>query len=113
MTRLNENSLPFAYWDLTTKISYLQRRIIVYSLMYYELDESCISDKRYDCISNLLVKLMNQATSEELELTDYNYAMYDYDGSSGFDLKSRLNEKDKKYLLDQARWILNKWKGIR
>jgi hypothetical protein len=33
--KLNLDVLPVKYWDMTTIISWLQRRIIVYSIMYY------------------------------------------------------------------------------
>ena len=31
--------------------------------------------------------------------------MYDFDGTTGFDLYSRLNEKDKRHLMQIARYI--------
>ena len=31
--------------------------------------------------------------------------MYDFDGTTGFDLYSRLNEKDKRYVMQIARYI--------
>ena len=37
--------------------------------------------------------------------TQYGYVMYDFDGTTGFDLYSRLNEKDKRYLMQLARYI--------
>ena len=44
------SKMPCIYWSDSTKISYLQRRIIVYSIMYYEQNESCVPDKYYDSI---------------------------------------------------------------
>ena len=32
--------------------------------------------------------------------------MYDFDGTTGFDLYSRLNEADKRYLMQIARHVL-------
>ena len=52
---------PFVYWSNVVKFSYLQRRIIVYSIMYYECDESCVSDNYYDRMSQQLVGLINNA----------------------------------------------------
>lgn len=104
---------PCVYWSNTTKISYLQRRIIVYSIMYYEQDESCISDKEYDSISYQLVELQKKATKEEFEKSQYYYAMHDFDGSTGFDIPSRLTEKDRKYLTHIALAIHEKWKRER
>ena len=96
--KLNLDVLPVKYWDMTTIISWLQRRIIVYSIMYYEMSESCITDKSYDELSHQLVELMNSNPKEVLEQTTYWYAMYDFDGSTGFDIPDRLTKSDREYL---------------
>ena len=90
--------MPYAYWSDITKVSYLQRRIIVYSIMYYENNESCVSDKYYDSISNQLVELQSKISKDDWKQSTYFYAMYDFDGSTGFDIPSRLNKHDKEYL---------------
>lgn len=95
---LTFSHMPCKYWSKTTKMSHLQRRIIIYSLMYYEYDDSCVSDKAYDDISHQLVRLMKNSSKEENEATMYWYAFYDFDGSTGFDIPSRLNQSDKRYL---------------
>lgn len=100
---------PFIYWSNSTKISYLQRRIIVYSIMYYEMNESCISDREYDSISYLLVELMKHSSKEECEASDYWYAMYDFDGSTGFDIPSRLTKYDRAYLTRIANMVHANW----
>lgn len=100
---------PCIYWSNTTKISYLQRRIIVYSIMYYEHDESCVSDREYDSISHQLVALQKQATKEELEKSTYYYAMHDFDGSTGFDIPSRLTKDDKRHLMHIATIVHDQW----
>lgn len=101
---------PCIYWSNTTKISYLQRRIIIYSIMYYEFDESCVSDYEYDSISRQLIELQKQATKEEFKKSKYYYAMKDFDGSTGFDIPSKLNKKDHEYLEFLARTIHEQWK---
>lgn len=103
------SKMPCVYWSESTKISYLQRRIIVYSIMYYEMNESCISDKEYDSISQQLVRLQNECSEEELKKTTYYYAMHDFDGSTGFDIPSRLNESDRDYLTHIAYQVHNHW----
>ena len=103
------SKMPCAYWSNTTKISYLQRRIIVYSIMYYEHNESCVPDSEYDSISRQLVKLQKQATKEEFEKSTYYYAMHDFDGSTGFDIPSRLTNEDQKYLTKLANIIHAQW----
>ena len=35
-----DSYLPTRYWNYKTRIEYIQRRIIVFSIMYYELNES-------------------------------------------------------------------------
>lgn len=96
------DTCPSIYWSDSTKISYLQRRIIIYSIMYYELNESCVSDREYDSISKQLVELQNKADKKEFEESMYYYAMHDFDGSTGFDIPSRLTEKDREYLTNLA-----------
>ena len=104
------SKMPCAYWSNTTKISYLQRRIIIWSIMYYEHNESCVSDYVYDSVSRQLVELQKQATKEEFEKSTYYYAMYDFDGSTGFDIPSKLTKKDKEYLETIAIAVHKQWK---
>lgn len=104
------SKMPCIYWSESTKISYLQRRVIVYSIMYYQLNESCISDHEYDAIVKQLVRFQNKASEKELKKSKYYYVMYDFEGSTGFHLFNRLNSKDKSYLLLLAQNILNQWR---
>lgn len=104
------SKMPCIYWSNTTKISYLQRRIIVYSIMYYKQNESCVSDHEYDSISRQLVELMNNSTKAECEASTYWYAMSDFDGSTGFDIPSRLTKKDNTYLSSLAAHIHDMWR---
>ena len=96
---------PCIYWSDSAKISYLQRRIIIWSIMYYEHDESCVPDYVYDSVSHQLVDLQKQASKEEFEKSTYYYAMHDFDGSTGFDIPSRLTKKDRLYLGKIAKMI--------
>lgn len=107
---VNFSKMPAVYWSNTTKMNYLQRRIIVYSIMYYGNGESCVSDAFYDAISMQLVDLMKTSTKLENESTTYWYAMYDFDGSTGFHLPSRLTKSDSKYLGEIAANVYNHWK---
>lgn len=108
---LDLNVLPVKYWSTKTIMSYIQRRIIVYSIMYYELNESCISDKDFDELSHQLVELMNSTDIRECEQTTYWYCMYDFDGTTGFHLYDRLNKHDKEYLRRIANMVLTSYKG--
>ena len=93
-------------WDLKTKIEYLQRKIILCSIAYYMLSESIISDKAYDEISYQLVRMHTEYG--DISDTQYGYVMYDFDGTTGFDLYGRLNDHDKTYLLNIARHVAHK-----
>ena len=88
-------------WSKVTCINYLQRKIILNSIMYYEYDVSRLSDEFFDEISFQLVSLQKDFAksghSVEKE-TEYGYMMYDFDGSTGFDLYKRLNSHDTEYL---------------
>lgn len=104
------DKMPCLYWSDSTKIGYLQRRIIVYSIMYYEQNESCVSDAYYDSISRQLVEMMQTVPFEELRKSMYYYAMYDFDGSTGFDIPSRLTKYDREYLGYIAATVHQSWK---
>lgn len=104
---------PCIYWSESAKISYLQRRIIIYSIMYYEHNESCVTDAFYDSISHQLVEMQNSCPLEEFKKSTYYYAMHDFDGNTGFDIYSRLTKYDKKYLSHLASYIYDLWKGKR
>ena len=86
-------------WDKITCINYLQRKIILNAIAYYELDTSQLSDREYDELSKQLVEMQKDV---DITKTQYGYIMYDFDGTTGFDLYHRLNEHDKEYLMKIA-----------
>lgn len=104
------SKMPCVYWSESTKISYLQRRIIVYSIMYYEFNESCVSDEYYDSISHQLAKMQSKASKEDLKKSTYYYCMKDFDGSTGFDIYSRLTDDDREWLKTIANTVYGRWK---
>ena len=99
------SKMPFILWDKSTIISFLQRRIIVYSILYYELNTNVISDSDFDLLSTQLLHLQNRANKEELEKSQYYYVFYDFDGNTGFDLWYRLKDSDRDYLLNIAKQV--------
>lgn len=105
MYKINLDVLPIRYWNIKTIIEYIQRKIIIYSIMYYELNQSCIPDKSFDEISKQLVELKN-TNPEIYKTTKYYYVLKDFDGSTGFYIYDMLNEKDKQYLTNIAGHIL-------
>lgn len=84
-------------WDMTTKISYLQRRVIVACIAYYELDATVISDADYKGLAEQLVEYQTKY-KEDAEKSTYWYVMSDFGVATGFDIYDKLNEHDKEYL---------------
>lgn len=82
-------------WDKIICVNFLQRKIIVNSIAYYELDNPVLSDKQYDELCRQLVSLQKTV---DISNTQYGYCFQDFDGSTGFDLYGRLNEYDRTYL---------------
>ena len=89
-------------WEKITCINYLQRKIILNAIAYYELDTSPLSDKVYDELSKQLVRMQAELSPKHLLETQYGYVFYDFDGTTGFDLYHKLNENDKDYLMKIA-----------
>lgn len=106
--------MPYKYWSDQTKISLLQRRILVYSIQYYKLSETVISDKEYDSISRQLLQLQKTASKEDQEGSQYWYVFNDFDANTGFDLYDRLTKKDQNYLMRIAVLVLSSYqeKGV-
>ena len=86
-------------WDKITCINFLQRKIILNAIAYYELNTNKLSDKQYDELSRQLVDMQKGV---DIKDTQYGYIFYDFDGTTGFDLYHRLNDYDKKYLYNIA-----------
>lgn len=106
---INFDNMPCLYWSNTTKISHLQRRIIVHSLIYYEMNNSVITDKQFDAMCQQLVDLQNVVEHKEFRETTYYYAMHDFDGSTGFHISNRLTDYDVKYLTNIAEHVLDSY----
>lgn len=86
------------------KCSFLQRKIIINSIIYYELDESIISDQCFDKLCRKLLKGIQY--TKNYQRSDYFYVFYDFDGSTGFHLYHRLEDDDKEYLMQLAKHVL-------
>lgn len=99
----------WVYLSDIEKISYLQRKIIICSIIYYEMNESIISDKQFDEEARQLVNLQKQ-NKKDLNKSEYYYCMKDFDGSTGFDLFGRLKKYDRVYLTHLAKYILKLYK---
>lgn len=88
-------------WNLKSKIEFLQRKIILNSIAYYEYNTNFLSDRYYDSISKQLVELCREYG--DISDTQYGYAMKDFDGTTGFDLVYNLNERDREYLTNMVK----------
>lgn len=86
------------YLSNLSKVSYLQRMILIHSYLYYELDNPVITDVEFDGISKQLCSMYNELTEKEKTDTEYYNAFYDFDGSTGFHLFSRLDEHQKEII---------------
>lgn len=80
------------------RINFLQRKILLNSMMYYQHDKNFISDFHYDECCKELVKLQKAYGPDFIDDSMYGYVFYDFDGSTGYHLYYRLTEKDKYWL---------------
>ena len=102
---------PACYWSTKTKMSYLQRRIIIYSILYYAEGVSLVSDAEYDEISRQLVKMKNENPAE-YNKAKYSYAMPEFDGSTGFYIFANLSKNDQNHLMSLAKMLI-KQRGLK
>ena len=91
------------------KISFLERYILVHSYLYYHMNESVISDQKFDKCARLLASKVEKYKSR-IPLTQYGYVFYDFDGTTGFDLLDRLNKSDRKRIKQVATFVLRCYK---
>ena len=97
------------YWTDKLKIDFLQRVILIHSYLYYEADNSVWSDKQYDEVAKQLTNIQNKHTKSWIKQTaQYGYCFYDFDGTTGFDLWGRMNEKDKQYISNIAERLVKR-----
>lgn len=92
-------------WDTATKISFLQRRVIVACIAYYELNETLISDADYTELAEQLIE-EQAAHPEDAEKSAYYYAMKGFEVSTGYDAFEKLTDADKDWLVKIARRAL-------
>lgn len=96
-------------WDLKTKIEFLQRKIILNSIAYYEYDTNFLSDKYYDSMCRQLVAMHDEYG--DISDTQYGYVFGGFDGSTGFDLYYRLTDEDRRYLVGMVRYQMRSGGG--
>lgn len=99
-------------FTLVDKLNYLQRMVLLHSIIYYDLDENVISDDYYNKLSRLLAKKVTQYKDKSVfRKTMYWYVFEDYeDGSTGFNLMRKLKKKDYSYLYTLATHVIHRYK---
>lgn len=97
-------------WDMVAKMEWLERAIIMYSIWYYDLGDSMVSDQQNDTESIQLYYMIKE-NPKEFNQTKYAYAFKDFDASTGFHLRSALNDKDREYIVHIANFIYAKAHG--
>lgn len=70
-------------------IEELRDDILVHSYIYYELDQSVISDYEYDMKSKQLAELQEKYPDIAEQCSWHEY-FYDFDGSTGYHLPKNL-----------------------
>ena len=98
------------YWSIKTRIEYIQRKILISCILYYELNTTMMTDNEYNIISQQLIKLMTNTDISIVEKTKYYYVFKDFDTSTGFNLYGSLNKQDKQYLYDLSCMLVNRGK---
>lgn len=90
------------------KVSALHRYILVHSCIYYEMDSSIIDDKQYDKAAYLLVEMQKEVNILD---TDYGDIFTGFDGTTGFDLFSKLSDADREKIRRIAKNVLKSYKN--
>ena len=80
------------------KFDLLCRWIIFHSVLYYELDKPIVSDEMFDNNCKQLVRGIKK-DPESFERSKYYHIMYDFDGSTGFDIPARLDKKTRNKIM--------------
>ena len=93
------------YMSVSLKIQELQIWVLVHSFLYYELNTNIVNDKTYDANAKQLY-LMMQLNEEEALKSPYRKVFEGYMPDTGFDLYSKLDKEQKKYIKYKARAAL-------
>jgi len=79
------------YFTIEEKLSLLQRWILVHSMLYYRFNSAIATDQRFDDTCKQYIELRN---TNPFAKGRYDYAFEGFDGSTGFDLESKLSKED-------------------
>lgn len=101
---------PCCYWSDNWKASYLQRQILIHSIMYYEMSETVIEDFQFDSMCKQLIQLSEKMGDDYKETQYYKY-FYDFTGETGYYFYDRLSKNDKSYLKKIIDVVLRSYKS--
>lgn len=110
MSMIDFNKGQAVYWSDKLKLEYLQRQIIIHSVLYYEMHENVIEDFQFDNLCRQYMEMATDISISEQKRTQYWYVFRDFKGETGFYIYDRLNEHDKEYLSFIANHVLNLYK---
>lgn len=96
---------PDPYRSVRSKMTALERWILVHSIIYYRLSESIVSDHEYDSNEHQLMKLITKYP-KQFKKTKYYEAFKDFDGNTGFDLFSKLSGEDQLDIRNTAEYVV-------
>lgn len=85
-----------------SKIQLLERSILVNSYAYYELNENILEDYQYDANTRQLLEL-KESNPEAYRKSRYYRYFDNFESGTGFDLTSRVREKNRKLYQNIAR----------
>lgn len=92
-------------------IDFLQRFMIIHSVIYYEYNDNVIDDRLYDAKAKELVGLKNSYPELWKQSMYYKQFGDDYNGSTGFTLFHDLDEHQKTIILSIINSIYRNRKG--
>ena len=84
----------------------LQKWVLVHSVIYYDYDTSVVSDHTYDMNLVQLANLMKEHPKEARK-SKYASCFRGFDGSTGYDLISRLPEGERLRIKGQASFVVS------
>lgn len=87
-------------------IDHLQRKIIVHSYIYYELNNNVLTDQQYDKLSKELTALKQDYPDLWKNSEYYKQFTDEYNGATGFTLYHDLDEHQKEIIRSIAGSII-------
>lgn len=91
------------YWSESEKAALLERWILVHSYLYYENDTQVVSDNVFDSNCHQYLKIVSGLSGHQ---SQWSGTFKDFDGSTGFDLYSKLSKEQKVKIKKDAEMLL-------